>query len=93
MFRHALAQALVDGAGLEVAQEVLGHAHQTTTAASYAQVSEQTVVRALDRVRDLFLRAREAGRPQPPAAGYVFPYDPATASELEAAASEPGQRR
>ena len=26
MFRHALAQALVDTAGLKVAQEVLGHA-------------------------------------------------------------------
>jgi integrase/recombinase XerD len=94
MFRHALAQALVDTAGLKVAQEVLGHAHIGTTAASYARVDEAAMVQALARVRDLFeLSARD---PPPSDAnsgdGYVFAYDPATAAALEAAAAD-GERQ
>jgi integrase/recombinase XerD len=94
MFRHALAQALVDTSGLKVAQEVLGHAHIGTTAASYARVDEPAMVEALARVGDLFeLSARE---PPPSDAnvgdGYVFAYDPATAAALEAAAAE-GERQ
>jgi site-specific recombinase XerC len=50
MFRHALAQALVHTAGLKVAQEVLGHAHVSTTAASYARVDMRAMVSALGRV-------------------------------------------
>jgi integrase/recombinase XerD len=94
MFRHALAQALVDTAGLKVAQEVLGHAHVSTTAASYARVDEQAMVRALQRVNVLAdLAARRAmptetdvGRPGA-VPGFAFDYDPETACELEAAAS------
>ncbi len=89
MFRHALAQALVDTAGLKVAQEVLGHAHVSTTAASYARVDEPAMVRALERVHDLFeLSAREPEQSAdaPPREGYVFDYDPATAAALDAAA-------
>jgi integrase/recombinase XerD len=96
MFRHALAQALVDTAGLKVAQEVLGHAHISTTAASYARVDEPAMVQALARVRDLFeLSARE--RPPrsdaPTSDGYVFDYDPATAAALDAAAADAELRR
>jgi site-specific recombinase XerD len=93
MFRHALAQALVDTAGLKVAQEVLGHAHISTTAASYAHVDEQAMVRALARVNDLAdLAARrsaatagDAGRPGA-APGFAFDYDAETVRELDAAA-------
>jgi integrase len=53
MFRHALAQALVDTAGLKVAQEVLGHAHLTTTARCYARVDEAAMVRALEAAREV----------------------------------------
>jgi integrase/recombinase XerD len=90
MFRHALAQALVDTAGLKVAQEVLGHTHISTTAASYARVDEPAMVQALARVRDLFeLSAREAPGVSDAATteGYVFAYDPATAAALDAAAA------
>jgi integrase/recombinase XerD len=96
MFRHALAQALVDTAGLKVAQEVLGHAHISTTAATYARVDEPAMVRALERVGDLFelaARAPERATDTPIQDGYVFAYDPATAAALDAAAGqslEPG---
>lgn len=94
MFRHALAQALADTAGLKVCQEVLGHAHVSTTAASYAHVDEQAMVSALQRVNALAdLAARrtapsgaDAGRPGA-APGFAFDYDPETARELDAAAS------
>ena len=52
MFRHALAQALVDTAGLKVAQEVLGHANVSTTARSYARVDEAAMVTALAAARE-----------------------------------------
>jgi len=94
MFRHALAQALVDTAGLKAAQEVLGHAHIGTTSASYAHVDEQAMVSALARVNALFdLAARRAtptptdgGRPSA-APGFAFDYDADTLRELDAAAS------
>ena len=91
MFRHALAQALVDTAGLKVAQEVLGHAHISTTAATYARVDEPAMVRALERVADLFelsARGPERVTDTPIQDGYVFAYDRATAAALDAA---PGQ--
>lgn len=94
MFRHALAQALVDTAGVHVAQEVLGHAHISTTAGTYAHVDERAMVDALARAHDLFdLAAAEDRRPGPQAppaaggAGYVFDYDAATLAELDAVSS------
>lgn len=91
MFRHALAQALVDTAGLKVAQEVLGHAHVATTAGTYARVDEQAMVRALAGTRDLFDLAAAAGRARTgdvghgEAGGFVFPYATETVAELEGA--------
>jgi site-specific recombinase XerD len=87
MFRHALAQALVDTAGLKVAQEVLGHAHVSTTARSYARLDEAAMVSALAAAGEIL------DRPQSPAAdgaaaaegGFVFAYDPDTLAELEQA--------
>jgi site-specific recombinase XerD len=97
MFRHALAQALVDTAGLKVAQQVLGHAHVSTTAASYAHVDEQAMVRALQRVNDLAdLAARQPamitnpGAPPGAAPAFAFEYDAETVRELEAAAGNSG---
>lgn len=94
MFRHALAQALVDTAGLKVAQEVLGHAHVSTTASSYAHVDEPAMVCALQRVNALadLAAARPAattgdGRRPGATPGFAFDYDAATARELDAAAS------
>jgi integrase/recombinase XerD len=93
MFRHALAQALVDTAGLHVAQEVLGHAHISTTAGTYARVDERAMVDALSRVGDLFdLAAADHGHgTQSPVGGaatqYVFDYDAATLAELDAAST------
>jgi hypothetical protein len=91
MFRHALAQALVDTAGLKVAQEVLGHANVSTTARSYARVDEAAMVSALAAAREVL------DAPQPPdfrpgsvltrdEGGFVFAYDAETLAELEQAA-------
>jgi integrase len=86
MFRHALAQAVVDVAGLKVAQEMLGHAHISTTADTYSHIDEQAMVAAVERVRDLF-DLRAATKPgDGTAGGYVFPYDPSTLAELDAVA-------
>jgi integrase/recombinase XerD len=92
MFRHALAQAVVEVAGLKVAQEMLGHAHVSTTADTYARVDEPAMVAAVERARDLFdLQAASTSSADEPG-GYVFPYDQATLAELEAAAGEePGR--
>jgi hypothetical protein len=85
--RHALAQALVDTAGLKVAQEVLGHANVSATARSYARVD---VGRDGRRARG---RARGPRRRPVTAVsaaagddgdGYVFAYD--TLAELDQAA-------
>jgi len=88
MFRHALAQALVDTAGLHVAQEVLGHAYISTTAGTYARVDERAMVDALARVGDLFdLAAADHGLETQARAAereYVFDYDAATLAELDA---------
>jgi len=91
MFRHALGQALVEEAGLEVAREVLGHAHISTTANSYARVDEDAMAAALARVAGLFdLAAREPAPPEE--GGYLFDYDHATLAELEQAAGRHGGR-
>ena len=92
MFRHALAQAVVDVAGLKVAQEMLGHAHISTTADTYSHVDEQAMVAAVERVRDLFDLRAATNLGEGTAGGYVFPYDPSTLAELDAAAdSGPGE--
>jgi integrase/recombinase XerD len=93
MFRHALAHALVDTAGVKVAQEVLGHANVSTTARSYARVDEAAMVSALAAAGEIL------DRPQTPAGdgtaatggGFVFAYDLVTLSELEQAAGGPSR--
>ena len=100
MFRHALAQALVDTAGVHVAQEVLGHAHISTTVGTYARVDERAMVDALARANGLFDLAAAAAATAPDAAqdedhaaggddddGYVFDYAAGTLAELDAISS------
>src|SRR4051794_41845916 len=88
MFRHALAQALVDTAGLHVAQEVLGHAYISTTAGTYARGDERAMGDALARGGDLFdLAAADHGLETQARAAereYVFDYDAATLAQLDA---------
>jgi site-specific recombinase XerD len=86
MFRHALAQALVDTAGLKVAQEVLGHANVSTTARAYCRVDEAAMVAALSAAHEVLDR-----RDTPPATGgsggFMFDYDADTLADLDHAAT------
>lgn len=87
MFRHALAQAIVETSGLKVAQEILGHRHIGTTADTYAHVDQKAMVEAVARAKtwcDL-----DARRPTAPtdSTRFVFAYDPVTLAELEAVAA------
>jgi hypothetical protein len=99
MFRHTLAQGILETTGnLKVAQEILGHAHVSTTADQYMHVDETAMVKALVNVKEAFeaspdgtlqqapsTEALEAGnRPSPDQHRYVFAYDAITLEELEA---------
>ena len=81
MFRHTVAQQLVDTAGLKVAQEVLGHRHVSTTADEYAHVDEKAMLAALTEVarrqRHSLLTVVET-KPR-----YAFPYSPHTIAALD----------
>jgi hypothetical protein len=79
---------------LKVAQEMLGHAHISTTTNTYSHVDEQAMVAAVERARDLFDLGAATPRGDGTAGGYVFPYDPTALAELDAAAnSGPGEER
>src|SRR3989442_1322154 len=56
MFRHTLAQALVDQGRLKVAQELLGHQHLETTADVYASTDHHALAQALSAVKSQFDR-------------------------------------
>jgi integrase/recombinase XerD len=98
MFRHTLAQALVETCGLKVAQEVLGHSHLSTTADAYARLDQAALVRALaaaNAAQDAGtgLSMREPALPRPVRArvderAFVFPYDELTIAELDAIAAD-----
>jgi len=81
MFRHTVAQQLVDVAGLKVAQEVLGHRHVSTTADEYAHVDEKAMLTALTEVARRQRRsALTVVKPRPQ---YAFPYAPETIAALD----------
>lgn len=85
LFRHTLAQALVETGGLKVAQEMLGHRHLSTTADTYARVDEAALVTAVAAAwRQRHAVSASTGENAPPR--YVFPYDAVTVRELEAVA-------
>lgn len=100
MFRHTLAQVLVENCGLKVAQEVLGHSHLSTTADAYTRVDQAALVRALEHANAAVDRAArvaaERGASVDGDGGYVFGYDAATLAALESLAvderPDPGER-
>lgn len=95
MFRHTLAQALVDTGNLKVAQDLLGHRHLETTADVYAHTDQRAMVEAVSAAKLLFdaeqTHAERAGKTEPsipPTSRYVFAYDGATLQELDQAATQ-----
>ncbi|GHO63072.1 hypothetical protein KSC_019640 [Ktedonobacter sp. SOSP1-52] len=94
MFRHTLAQALVDQGQLKVAQDLLGHQHLETTADVYASTDHRALAEALSATKSQFdqevvqqNRVRRTGRASPHEVRYVFSYDDLTLQELDQAAS------
>jgi len=99
MFRHTLAQGILETTGnLKVAQEILGHAHISTTADQYMHVDEVAMLNALTSVKRAFAVAADstlqatgvadplqAGQPAGAVRQYVFPYDRITIEELDQA--------
>jgi integrase/recombinase XerD len=85
LFRHTLAQGVLDTTGnIKVAQEILGHAHLSTTADLYMRVDQQAMVSALAAVKTSDERsAAQVTRPSGKAAQYAFDYDDQTIAELE----------
>ena len=82
MFRHTLAQILVSGSGLAVAQRQLGHRHISSTTA-YTYADQRAMVEAIDAAESQ--RRREQAQP-PPGETHAFPYSPETIACLEALA-------
>lgn len=91
MFRHAVARAVVEVAGIKAAQELLGHAHITTTADTYARVDLPALLDAVNKARSV-TRAERSGAPSSTASSrYVFSYDPETLVELDLIADPSGR--
>jgi integrase/recombinase XerD len=73
MFRHTLAQALVETSGLKAAQEILGHQHISTTADAYTRVDHAGMVRALDAANTAIDRAARRRAPRVRSNGQATP--------------------
>jgi len=84
-FRHTLAQGVLDLTGnLKIAQEILGHAHISTTADIYTRVDPQSLVTAIAAVKSSFDAAPSPSLNLPAEERrYVFAYDTDTIAELE----------
>lgn len=86
MFRHTLAQGVLDTTGnLKVAQEILGHAHLSTTADLYMHLDHSAMVDALASVKASFDKEQHTAGVSAEALPerYAFPYDAITLEELE----------
>jgi site-specific recombinase XerD len=86
LFRHTVAQAVLETTGnLKVAQELLGHAQITTTADLYMHVDETAMVKAVATVKTAFdgvvHQTRQTDRSEE--VRYAFAYDAITIQELE----------
>jgi site-specific recombinase XerC len=93
MFRHTVARAVVETSGLKAAQELLGHAHVTTTADTYARVDHQAMLEAVINAKGFVTGCRsddpDEDTPNAPGqSGYVFAYDRYTIDALEGAAKQ-----
>jgi integrase/recombinase XerD len=85
-FRHTLAQGVLETTGnLKVAQEILGHAHLSTTADLYMHVDYAAMVDAIVAAKTASDRERDPGGKTavPFPERYAFPYDEITLEELE----------
>jgi integrase/recombinase XerD len=69
MFRHTLAQAVVETSGLLAAQEILGHQQVSTTADVYTRVDQTGMVRALETANAAVDRAARGSRAGPVSSG------------------------
>ena len=92
MFRHSVARAVVEVAGLKAAQELLGHAHISTTADIYTRVDISAMIKVLENAHattNTGAAKRAKGGPASPTGPerYVFAYDEDTIQELDALAS------
>jgi site-specific recombinase XerD len=94
MFRHALAQGVLDVTGnLKVVQDILGHAQISTTAELYMHVDHSAMVKAVAAVKT---KLDKTARPTSQVSElqqqtYAFPYDEVTVEELEKAAAHTHQ--
>jgi hypothetical protein len=90
MFRHLLAQTVLEVTGnLKAAQDLLGHAHISTTADLYMHADQAAMVNAVAAVKFSFDKkpVRADGKPIAPPLRYAFPYDATTIEELDKAAA------
>lgn len=94
MFRHAVAQAVLESSGPDVAQALLGHQHISTTIDAYTHVDMRRLVEAVADAKGLFdldratEHARRSGAAKGPKRRYAFDYDAVTIAELEEIASD-----
>lgn len=90
MFRHLLAQTVLEVTGnLKAAQDLLGHAHISTTADLYMHADHAAMVKAVAAVKfslDKKAIPADAKETAPPLR-YAFPYDATTIEELDKAAA------
>ena len=92
MFRHAFAQGVLNVTGnLKVVQDILGHAHISTTADLYMHVDHDEMVKAVAAVKTKFDKAAAPASQvsELRQETYAFPYDEITVEELEKAATQP----
>ncbi len=82
MFRHTLAQLLVSGSGLAVAQRQLGHRHISSTTV-YAHADQEAMVEAIAAAE---AERRAERSPAPAGESHAFPYSQRTIAELDALA-------
>jgi hypothetical protein len=90
LFRHTLAQGVLDLTGnLKIAQELLGHAHISTTGDLYTRVDASSLVKAVSAVKASSDGLTGPSSSPTQAARYAFPYDADTIAELEHSITRP----